>query len=196
VNPDLSFVKNALLHVEDLEWRLGTTGVFTITLSEDLAVNIFDHEMAVPGRADYHSHWYDFRSNIVAGRLRHFRYVNDEAGFDVLAQEVSMEHQPVGAPFALRLRECPCETYVIGDSYEITAPEIHRVVADPGTVTLVTRQRKTSPNGYYVFKSLAVQEPGASARQAPSGNSLETARQFTALALAKIEEEQRPLALR
>jgi len=65
-----------------------------------------------------------------------------------------MAHQPIGAPSALALRECPGETYLPGDSYEITAPEIHRVVADPGTVTLVTRQHKTSPTGYRVFKNL------------------------------------------
>jgi hypothetical protein len=191
VNSGLSFVKNVLMHVKDLKCRLGTTGVFTITLSEDLAVNIFNHDTAVPGRADYHSHWYDFRSEIVAGKLCHFRYVNDADGFDVLAQQVSMEHKPAGAPFALRLRECPCETYVAGDSYEITAPEIHRVVADPGTVTLVTRLHKTSPNGYYVFKSLRSQRPAASAQQAASDQGLETAPEFAALALAKIEEEEK-----
>src|SRR5579872_4468735 len=51
-----TLVKHVLLHINDLEWRLGTTGVFTITLSENLVINIFDHDRAVPGRADYHSH--------------------------------------------------------------------------------------------------------------------------------------------
>jgi len=82
----VTLVKHVLIRFNDLEWRLGTTGVFTITLSEDLVINIFDHDRAVPGRADYHSHWYDFRSHIVAGKLRHLRYVQDETGFQVLAK--------------------------------------------------------------------------------------------------------------
>src|SRR5271165_4539211 len=83
----VTLVKRVLMGFRDLEWRLGTTGVFTITLSENLVINIFDHDRAVPGRADYDSHWYDFRSHIVAGKLRHLRYVQDETGFDVLGQD-------------------------------------------------------------------------------------------------------------
>lgn len=187
----VTIVKHVLLHVNDLKWRLGTTGVFTITLSDDLVINIFDHDQAVPGRADYHSHWYDFKSDIIAGKLRHFRYVKAETGLDVLGQEVSMTHQPIGSPFALALRECPCETYLPGDSYEITSPEIHRVIADPGTVTLVTRQRKTSPTGYWVFKDRCGQEPADSPQQAPPEQHVDTALQFVALALGKMEEHQR-----
>jgi hypothetical protein len=187
----ITLVKHVLMYVNDLKWRLGTTGVFTITLSEDLVINIFDHDKAAPGRADYHSHWYDFKSDIIAGKLRHFRYVKAETGLDVLGQEVSMTHQPIGSPVALALRECPGETYLPGDSYEITAPEIHRVVADPGTVTLVTRQRKTSPTGYWVFKDRCGQEPAGSPQRMQPEESGDTALQLVALALAKMEEDQR-----
>lgn len=187
----VTIVKHVLMHVNDVKWRLGTTGVFTITLSDDLVINIFDHDQAVPGRADYHSHWYDFKSDIIAGQLRHFRYVRDETGFDVFGQEVSMTHQPTGSPVALALRECPCETYLPGDSYEITAPEIHRVIADPGTVTLVTRQRKTSPTGYRIFKNQFSQEPAGSPQQVPPEQSRDIALQFVSLAMAKMEERQR-----
>jgi hypothetical protein len=186
----VTLVKRVLMHFNDLQWRLGTTGVFTITLSDDLVINIFDHGRAAPGRADYHSHWYDFKSNILAGKLRHFRYVRDKKGFEVLGQEVSMAHKPVGVPFALALRECPAETYLPGDAYEITAPEIHRVVADPGTVTLVTRQNKTSPTGYHVFKNRLGEEQAGSPQRPPLEQSLDTALQFAALAIAKMEEEQ------
>jgi hypothetical protein len=156
-----ALVRLILPRSKELDWRMGTTGVLSIALSENVSINIFDHETAVDGAADYHSHWYDFRSVIIAGQLDHFRYCLGREGVPVMGQRAGMDHKPVGDPFQTCLTELAPESYLPGDSYVISAPEIHRVVAAPGTVTLVTRQHKTSPDSYCIFR-----RPGAIPRKA------------------------------
>lgn len=175
---------------ENLKWRIGTTGVFTLTLSDDIAINVFDHSRAVRGCADYHSHWYDFSSMIVAGEFRHYRYITTCSLVDVveeipvLDQEVSLDHKATGDPKRCWLRQCSSELYGPGQSYEITAPEIHRVIAVPGTVTLVTRQRRTNPACYHIFKDAA--QPAAAPEVVKAETAKEIATGFIALAMERL----------
>ena len=134
---------------------------------------------------EIHTHEVGFRSTIVAGQIRQQRYVpapTPESG------DLYVWQRSDGKSGRIRLIPGPMEVYNPGDSYEITAQEIHRIEAEQGTVTVVTRRRTTpEPAGVYSFF------PDGVPRQDQMYGFLSAAaiREATSAALQCMEEEAR-----
>lgn len=151
-------LRSAIAHPQNFKLKRGTTGVFTVTLTDEVAINIFDHAMAIEGCADFHSHWYDFKSTILAGELRHVRYAITErpTGATPIAAEglrANLQHQAIRREPNCWLMPFGVEEIRFPDvSYIIESNEIHSVEATKGAVTIVEQLHITKPDGYWIFK--------------------------------------------
>ena len=151
-NAKRALVEQILRHATEYPWTVAT-GRLTLMLERDaVCINLFDERFESP-YTRIHSHRMDFKSEIIAGEMRHYRYRRAvEAGaVEYGCQELTLENKPVGSVAKSWLIEGAQEHYVAGAGYEITAAEIHRADAPDGTVTLVTRQFKTQPASVFAF---------------------------------------------
>lgn len=151
-NAKRALVEQILRHATEYSWTVAT-GRLTLMLERDaVCINVFDERFEQP-YTRIHSHRMDFKSQIIAGEMRHYRYTRAEAAGAVEygCQELTLENKPVGSVSKSWLIEGAEEHFAAGAEYEITAPEIHRADARDGTVTLVTRQFKTEPTTIFAF---------------------------------------------
>lgn len=150
-----AMVKMILQRAPEFSWEAAANRLVLTLEPGGAVINIFDRRYRHPETSEIHSHSVDFRSDIVAGVMRQWRYTRtraaDEGSATHWCQEVKLAGELKGAPFACCLTNNPVEIYQAGDSYEITAPEFHWVEPDDGTVTLITRQYKTSPESTFTF---------------------------------------------
>jgi hypothetical protein len=187
-----ALVKAILQRAEHYSWEVPANGRLTLVLEPNVAViNVFHSKYRVPNSTTIHSHTVDFRSDIVGGVMRQYRYLraaadtgrgsapgmNTDAGdgsapplTDVgdrpaarryWEQELTLDGKLSRDPMECYLTESAIETYAAGEFYEITADEIHQSVPEDGTVTLITRQHKTTPASVSTFWPWAPMAPGA-----------------------------------
>ncbi len=176
-----ALVKTILQRAEHYSWEVPANGRLTLVLEPNVAViNVFHSKYRVPGTTAIHSHTVDFRSDIIGGVMQQNRYqrVIADAGHGpaprVIAdtgrgheprryweQELTLDGKLKRDPIECDLTEGAIETYAAGEFYEITADEIHQSVPEDGTVTLITRQHKTSPTSVSTFWPWAPLAAGA-----------------------------------
>ena len=184
-----ALVKAILRHAEHYSWEVPANGRLTLVLEPNVAViNVFHSKYRQPGTTAIHSHTVDFRSDIVGGVMRQYRYLrvtdagefgsaplkNTDAGHGSAPpkngsaprryweQELTLDGKlSRGGPMDCYLEETEIETYAAGEFYEITADEIHQSVPEDGTVTLITRQHKTEPSSVSTFWPWAPLAAGA-----------------------------------
>jgi len=164
-----ALVKAILKRAENYSWEVPANGRLTLVLEPNVAViNVFHSKYRVPNSTAIHSHTVDFRSDIVGGVMRQYRYVraaadggHGPAPQKYWEQELTLGGKLAGEPVECWLRESEIEEYSAGESYEITADEIHRSVPEDGTVTLISRQYKTSPVSVSTFWPWAPMAAGA-----------------------------------
>ncbi len=149
-------VEHILRHAKEYPWVVPANGRLTLVLEPDIVViNLFNAQYRQPGTTTTHSHTVDFKSEIIAGEMRQYRYARTKAETPGAAhygcQELTLDGKLMGQATDCYLLEGPQEVYRAGESYEITAPEIHKSDPEDGTVTLITRQFKTTPASVFTF---------------------------------------------
>lgn len=157
--PDVkaALVEYILRHARHFSWTEHANGRISLMLKPDqVCINVFDARYRQPGTTEIHSHSMDFRSEIIAGRMRQYRYRRTDDPAAAVAtrcgvQDLTLDGKLAGDARLCYLIEGPLEEYRAGEAYEITAPEIHRSDPEDGTVTLIARQYKTSPAGVSAF---------------------------------------------
>ena len=167
-----AMVKAILKSAGSYSWEVPANGRLTLVLEPNVAViNVFHSKYRVPNSTAIHSHTVDFRSDIIGGVMRQYRYLRATAGAGHSAgperstadagrgstpqryweQELTLGGRLAGEPVECLLKESELEVYRTGEYYEITADEIHQSVPEDGTVTLISRQYKTSPTSVSTF---------------------------------------------
>jgi hypothetical protein len=201
-----ALVKAILQRAEHYSWEVPANGRLTLVLEPNVAViNVFHSKYRVPGTTAIHSHTVDFRSEIVGGVMRQHRYrrVIADAGRAIAdaghgptpvegakkywEQELTLDGKLSRDPIECDLTEGAIETYAAGEFYEITADEIHQSVPEDGTVTLITRQHKTTPTSVSTFWPWAPLAAGAkpSDKIIPKEAGEEVVRDVISLALER-----------
>jgi hypothetical protein len=165
-----ALVKAILQRAEHYSWEVPGNGRLTLVLEPNVAViNVFHSKYRQPGTTAIHSHTVDFRSDIVGGVMRQYRYLRATADAGVFGsaprryweQELTLDGKLSREPMECYLTESAIETYAAGEFYEIIADEIHQSVPEDGTVTLITRQHKTKPSSVSTFWPWAPLTAGA-----------------------------------
>ncbi len=158
-------VEHILRNAKEYPWVVPANGRLTLVLAPDsVVINLFNAHYRQPGTTTTHSHTMDFKSEIIAGEMRQYRYARSSAETPGAAhygcQELTLDGKLMGEATDCYLLEGPREVYRSGEFYEITAPEIHRSDPEDGTVTLITRQYKTTPASVFTFWPYAKMAPG------------------------------------
>jgi hypothetical protein len=144
-----ALVKKILEKAELYEWSLQGFGMLRLHLDYDVRLNVWDSRYRVPNVSLMHTHPWNFKSVVVAGRLNNTRYWKTPPKVEILESSV-FEYAVIKPGLGgglrehlgiLRLRAYPIETFKEGESYEQVHDEIH--ISDPsdGTVTVNERQR-------------------------------------------------------
>lgn len=159
-NEKHALVRQILLHANAFPWTVATGHLTFILEKDNVVLNVFDERFEQPW-TKVHSHFLDFRSEIIAGEMVQIRYERSDRGGEGFEeygfQELTVANERLGTGTCY-LRPGKEERYGAGEGYSITAPEIHQVIPVDGTVTLVTREFKTDPKSVFGFWSLP-QEP-------------------------------------
>lgn len=139
-------IRQILDNAHSYPWTLQGFGMLRLKLGKVARVHIWNPLLAKPGVSTIHSHPWDLKSTIIAGRLLNVRYTADTGGAEEYDTHFGSELQTgeggglLGDPYLCRLapRELG-EWYRPGDSYSQKKDEIHETIADHGTVTLLER---------------------------------------------------------
>lgn len=139
-------VENILRRPGGFDWQVQGLGMMRLYLSEEVRLHIWDSSLKVPGVSAIHSHPWDLRSTVIAGRYKQHRFVPVKP-YQVLPGEkfkcVSIccgkDACMTGDPIEIELAEQPLEVYSEGMSYAQANDEIHLSCPEDGTVTLIER---------------------------------------------------------
>ena len=138
-------VKNILERPAGFDWSVQGLGMMRIYLSDEVRLHIWDSRLKVPEVSAIHSHPWDLRSAVVAGRYKQHRYVLCERWtmgseqFNCARIKCGEDASVVEDTGPFYLLEKELEIYTQGDEYLQSEDEIHLSCPEDGTVTLVTR---------------------------------------------------------
>lgn len=131
-------------------WTVQGFGKMSTNVTPTARLHIWDRMLLDPRVPAVHSHAYDFRSVVLAGRVRNIR-MHEVAGDAWNKVLVSASAGIVQEPEVTALQEDPVELYDEGAVYSQTDEEIHWSVPDDGSVTLVEWEFGPSPKHMKVF---------------------------------------------
>jgi len=149
-------VKTILSSPFELEWQVQGLGMLRTYLSKERRLHVWNSALKFPGASEMHTHPWDFRSYVVAGVVRNFRFVEMEQGsvygsYKRQTIKCGVGGGLVGEPEEVNLWMREPEEYVEGETYFEEAEEIHMSVPSDGTVTIVKRKFKEDVDHAYVF---------------------------------------------
>lgn len=123
-------------------WTAQGLGMLRTTLADSMRLQIYDPALRVPGVTDRHTHPWGFESLIIAGSLVNQRYTKcnvDGAAYSVQTIRCGPGAELLGEPIDCRLRFDGETRFKSGDRYSMTPRDIHTVLTDPGTITIINR---------------------------------------------------------
>lgn len=135
-------IKQILEKAEHYEWSLQGFGMLRLYLTKETRLHVWSDSHTVPNVSDIHDHPWNFRSTVVAGELRNYRFTPVERGASrFLTRRILCGPGGcvMGEPAYVNLYEGVREIYFEGDDYYQGASEIHRSEPIDGTVTIITR---------------------------------------------------------
>lgn len=137
------------------EWTLQGLGMLRMYLSKERRLHVWDSQFAVDNVSEMHTHPWDFRSLVVAGKIRNYKYVevNEPRSYLYYRQQIHCGEGGglVGVPTTVRLQEQPVEEYRERETYEERAEEIHISRPLDGSVTIVKRIFKEDTEHAFVY---------------------------------------------
>lgn len=145
-------------------WDIQGFGMLRTRLSEHLRLNIWDSEHAVPDVSLIHTHPWNFSSVVCWGRLTNHVYNSSEEADieEVVKRNPNVLHRrydrytikpgPGGGllseAHSVWLGEVYLQSFGAGQSYHMSAEQIHRSGYTDGTVTLNYRERVGKDEAY------------------------------------------------
>lgn len=146
-------VKMILENATAFKWSLQGLGMLRLYLSTEVRLHVWDSRYAIPGVSTIHDHPWSFKSLIVAGSVKQYRFTEPPEGepyqFSVLQCGAGGCIKTFPTP--INLSRSRMEQYGEGQSYEQRHDEIHESVPANGTVTIVTRTFREDTEHARVF---------------------------------------------
>lgn len=138
-------VKNILEKAEHYKWSIQGLGMLRLYLSDETRLHIWDDRYKIADVSPLHDHPWSFESEVVAGRVRQFRYTEvpgEEKGaakFNYATIKCGEGAFTVTEPKTIWLAH-KFEVIHQGERYTQHKDEIHESLPCDGTVTLVHRK--------------------------------------------------------
>jgi hypothetical protein len=149
MNIQAALVRSILQQWRSYEWTVQGFGFVRTKIADVGRIHVWDSRLAVQLVSTMHSHPWPLRSTIISGELINCRFVRKEdrvVPFRLQGMRYAMSRIAtgeggglMGEPGEIELFGCQPEQYVPGDLYEQRPDEIHRTIAQDGTVTLLER---------------------------------------------------------
>jgi hypothetical protein len=144
-----ALVRSILERWRAYEWTVQGFGFVRVKIQDVGRVHVWDSRLAMQLVSTVHTHPWRLHSTIISGELINQRFLlpldgeTSLAGLPYSRSRIKTGEGGglVGEPEATRLVSSSLELYVAGQSYEQEPEEIHRTIAQDGTVTLLERQQ-------------------------------------------------------
>lgn len=139
-------------------WSAQGLGMLRLYLTPEIRLHVWDSRLKVPDVSTIHDHPWDFRSYVVAGVVRQYRFAGvfepGSRGRE-LHRRQAIRCGPggcaIGEPVVAELFRNWGETYRAGTWYEQLAEEVHESLPEDGTVTLVERHFRSDTEHASVY---------------------------------------------
>jgi hypothetical protein len=145
MNIQAAMVRSILERWQAYEWTVQGFGFIRTKLADVGRIHVWDSRLATPLVSTMHTHPWPLKSTIISGELINMRFVVVEPHHPGMPYEHSRIATGEGGGLigerSVR-RVFPVddpEFYTAGHSYEQRPDEIHRTIAQDGTVTLLER---------------------------------------------------------
>lgn len=139
-------VQNILARPGGFDWSVQGLGMMRLYLSDEVRLHIWDSALKVPGVSAIHSHPWNMKSTVVAGRYKQHRflptpehYVRRGEKFKSVTIRCGEDACTMEPPVEVEMDEQKLEVYEPGETYLQSHDEIHLSCPEDGTVTLVER---------------------------------------------------------
>lgn len=136
-------VRSILEQWRSYEWTVQGFGFIRTKLANVGRIHVWDSSLATPRVSTIHTHPWPLRSTIISGEIINcrFRIGGEGADLPYLRSRIATGEGGglIGEPEAIMLFAGDPESYTAGDTYEQDPIEIHRTIAQDGTVTLLER---------------------------------------------------------
>lgn len=143
MNIQSALVLSILKQWRSYTWTVQGFGFIRTKLENVGRIHVWDSRLAVQRVSTMHTHPWPLRSTIISGELLNCRFTRSENDEGLPYTQSLIKTGEGGGldgePCDLRLIAHTPETYASGDTYEQRPTEIHRTIAQDGTVTLMTR---------------------------------------------------------
>jgi hypothetical protein len=146
-----ALVRSILERFAAYDWTVQGFGFIRTKLADVGRIHVWDSRLATGRVSTMHTHPWPLRSTIISGELINCRFVRKddrEVPFRLQGMPLMMSRIAtgeggglIGEPEEIELFGCQPEQYLPGDSYQQRPDEIHRTMAQDGTVTLLERPR-------------------------------------------------------
>jgi hypothetical protein len=152
-----AFVRRLFDCSDHLEWSLFGLGMLRAYLTDDIRLHVWDGSAAVPGVSSLHTHPWDFRSQVICGRVVNQKFI-ERAMEPATTADTQMRDRFMrqmvacgdkgsglyGEPGPVYLEPQPPQIVTAGCGYAQLATEIHESRPDDGTVSII---KKAVPEG-------------------------------------------------
>jgi len=145
-----TYVRKVLENPHDRLWTVQGFGKMATNITENARLHVWDRVLVEPRVPAIHSHSWDFKSTILAGRMRNLRF-REIDGVTWNRILVSSAGAVMGPTERAALTELPLDIYGEGESYVQTSEEIHLSLPEDGTATLVEWQRESPERLMRIF---------------------------------------------
>lgn len=134
-------VRSILEQWRSYQWTVQGFGFIRTKLANVGRIHVWDSRLATQLVSTIHSHPWPLRSTIISGELLNCRFLVGEGDLPYLRSRIATGEGGglIGDPEPVMLVRQDVETYTAGGVYEQKPEEIHRTIAQDGTVTLLER---------------------------------------------------------
>lgn len=140
-----ALVRSILEQYRSFQWTVQGFGFARTKIADVGRIHVWDARLAVPLVSTMHTHPWALRSTIISGELINQRFVVSDDGIGLPYMHSLLKTGEggglIGEPEAIRVKSRAPELYNAGRTYKQEPAEIHRTVAQDGTVTLLERQQ-------------------------------------------------------
>jgi hypothetical protein len=138
-----ALVRAILEQYRSYTWTVQGFGFIRTKIADVGRIHVWDSRLAVQLVSTMHTHPWPLRSTIISGELinQRFELSDDADGLPYLHSRLKTGEggELIGEPASVRLACLAPELYVRGQVYQQAPDEIHRSIAQDGTVTLMER---------------------------------------------------------
>jgi hypothetical protein len=134
---DKKYARKILETALERQWSVLGFGKMGTNVSSNAKLHIWDRTLLNPRIPAVHSHSFNLKSFVLAGKVRNMRLLEVEKGEEWNKINVSTAGKPTSDPCKAFLAERVPEVYMEGERYGQSADEVHLSSPDDGTVTLV-----------------------------------------------------------